>query len=183
MFINNDAFTYSLTGSIEPSSTEPSTARRSNVGNKSSNNKGKSVTYLYDNNPPDLTINIDFLDCHFDDNGQDYGYLVVSFFSFLFVNVASVCTSRDYKLHYAQSVCGRGCIAQCRLPDYLGPTDNPTFTTPFFLFWQTRLDTNELRTSYLILQLQYPPGDTDIYYNKYTVILLSYNKVFLTLVT
>ena len=68
-FINNDAFAYSLTGSIEPGSTEPSIVRHSNVGNKSSNNKGKSATYLYNNNPPDLTIDIDFLDCHFDDNG------------------------------------------------------------------------------------------------------------------
>ena len=69
MSINNDAFAYSLTGSIEPGGTEPSTTRRSNNGNRSSNNKGKSATYLYNNNPPDLTININFLDCHFDDNG------------------------------------------------------------------------------------------------------------------
>ena len=69
MFINNDAFAYSLTSSIEPSSTEPSTARRGDVGNKSSNDKGKSAIYLYDNNPPDLTIDIDFLNCYFDDNG------------------------------------------------------------------------------------------------------------------
>jgi hypothetical protein len=66
--MNNDAFTYSLTGSIEPG-TEPSIVRRDNVGNKSSNDKGKSTTYLYDNNPPDLTIDIDFLNCYFDDNG------------------------------------------------------------------------------------------------------------------
>ena len=69
MFINNNAFAYSLTGSIEPSNTEPSIARRSNIGNKSSNNKGKSIIYFYNNNPPDLTININFLDCHFNDNG------------------------------------------------------------------------------------------------------------------
>jgi len=74
MFINNDAFAYSLTGSIEPggidpSSTEPSIVRRGNVDNKSSNDKGKSATYLYNNNPPDLTVDIDFLDCYFDDNG------------------------------------------------------------------------------------------------------------------
>ena len=67
--INNNAFTYSLTSSIEPSSIEPSTARRGDVGNKSSNNKGKSATYLYDNNPFDFIIDIDFLDCHFNDNG------------------------------------------------------------------------------------------------------------------
>ena len=46
MSINNNAFIYGLTGSMEPSSTEPSTARRDNVGNKSSNDKGKSTTYL-----------------------------------------------------------------------------------------------------------------------------------------
>ena len=72
--MNNNAFAYSLTGSIEPGSidpsgTEPSTVRRGNVNNKSTNDKGKSATYLYDNNPPDLTVDIDFLDCHFDDNG------------------------------------------------------------------------------------------------------------------
>ena len=72
--INNDAFTYSLTGSIEPgsiepSSTEPSIVRRGNIDNKSSNNKGKSATYLYDNNPPDLTVNINFLNCYFNNNG------------------------------------------------------------------------------------------------------------------
>lgn len=67
--INNDAFAYSLTGSAEPSGTEPSTVRRGNDGNRSSNDKGKSATYLYDNNPPDLTVDINFLDCHFDDNG------------------------------------------------------------------------------------------------------------------
>ena len=68
MSINNNAFAYGLTGSIEPS-TEPGTARRGKDNNRSSNNKGKSATYLYDNNPPDLTVDIDFLDCHFDDNG------------------------------------------------------------------------------------------------------------------
>ena len=78
MSINNNAFAYSLTGGAEPSGTEP------NNGNRSSNNKGKSATYFYDNNPPDLTVNIDFLDCHFNDNGQDYRCLVISpFFPFL----------------------------------------------------------------------------------------------------
>jgi len=67
--INNDAFAHSLTSGAEPSGTEPSTARRGNDGNRSSNNKGKSATYLYDNNPPNLTVNINFLDCHFNDNG------------------------------------------------------------------------------------------------------------------
>ena len=66
--INNDAFTYSLTG-IEPGSIELNIVRRGNVDNKSSNDKGKSATYLYDNNPPDLTVDIDFLNCHFDDDG------------------------------------------------------------------------------------------------------------------
>jgi len=67
--INNNAFTHSLTGGAKPSGTEPSTARRGNDGNRGSNDKGKSTTYLYDNNPPDLTVDIDFLDCHFNDNG------------------------------------------------------------------------------------------------------------------
>ena len=66
--INNNAFAYGLTGSIE-ASIEPSTARRSNDGNRSSNNKDKNATYLYNNNPPDLTVDIDFLNCHFNDNG------------------------------------------------------------------------------------------------------------------
>ena len=66
--INNDAFTYSLIG-IEPSSMEPSTVRRGDVDNKSSNDKGKSATYLYNNNPPDLTLDINLLNYHFDDNG------------------------------------------------------------------------------------------------------------------
>ena|ERR1700722_593558 len=68
MFINNNAFTYGLTSSIEPGSTEPSTVRRGNVGNKSSNDKGKSATYLYNNNPPNLTFNINFLNCYFNNN-------------------------------------------------------------------------------------------------------------------
>jgi hypothetical protein len=67
--INNDAFTYSLTSGVEPSGTEPSTVRRGNDGNRSSNDKGKSATYLYDNNPPDLTVNINFLNYYFNDNG------------------------------------------------------------------------------------------------------------------
>ena len=69
IFINNNAFTYSLTGSIEPGNTKPSTAKCGNVGNKSSNDKGKSATYFYNNNPPDLTIDINFLNCHFNNNG------------------------------------------------------------------------------------------------------------------
>ena len=78
MSINNDTFTYSLTSSIEPSSTEPSIIRRGNIGNKSSNNKSKSATYLCDNNnPPNLTINIDFLNYYFDKNGQDLALLPI----------------------------------------------------------------------------------------------------------
>ena len=67
IFINNNAFAYSLIGSIEPS-TEPSTVKCSNDSNRSSNNKGKSTIYFYNNNPPNLIINIDFLNCHFNDN-------------------------------------------------------------------------------------------------------------------
>ena len=59
--INNNAFIYGLTGSIEPSGMEPNIVR--------SNDKGKGATYLYDNNPPDLTVDIDFLNYHFNDNG------------------------------------------------------------------------------------------------------------------
>ena len=65
--INNNTFAYSLTSSIKPSGIEPSIIRRGNNSNRSSNNKGKSATYLY-NNPPDLTVNINFLDYHFNDN-------------------------------------------------------------------------------------------------------------------
>jgi len=76
--INNNAFIHGLTGSIEPggmepSGTEPSTVRRGDVGNKSSDNKGKSATYFCNNNNNDinienLTVDINFLDCHSDDN-------------------------------------------------------------------------------------------------------------------
>jgi len=67
--INNDAFAYSLTSGVEPSGTEPSIVRRGNNSNRSSNDKGKSTTYLYNNNPPNLTVNINFLNCYFNDNG------------------------------------------------------------------------------------------------------------------
>ena len=67
--INNDAFAYGLTSSIEPSSTEPSIIRRGDNSNRDSNDKGKSATYLYDNKPPDLTVDINFLNYYFDDNG------------------------------------------------------------------------------------------------------------------
>ena len=57
IFINNNAFIHSLTssmepGGIKPNSTESSTARHSNKVNIEN-----------------LTVDINFLDCHFDDNG------------------------------------------------------------------------------------------------------------------
>jgi hypothetical protein len=76
--MNNNAFVYGLTssiepGSIKPGSTEPSTVRRGNVSNKSSDNKGKSATYFCNNNNNDinienLTVNIDFLNCYSNDD-------------------------------------------------------------------------------------------------------------------
>ena len=73
IFINNNAFAYSLTSSIEPGGTEPSTVRHNNVGNKSNNNRGKSTTYFYNNNNNNInienfTVNINFLNCHFNNN-------------------------------------------------------------------------------------------------------------------
>ena len=55
--INNNAFVHGLTGNtepsgMEPSSTESSTARRSNKVNTKN-----------------LTVNINFLNCHFNNNG------------------------------------------------------------------------------------------------------------------
>jgi hypothetical protein len=55
MSINNNAFAYSLTSGIEPSGTEPSIARR--------NDKDEPV------NIENLTVNIDFLNYYFDDDG------------------------------------------------------------------------------------------------------------------
>ena len=91
MSMNNNAFAYGLIGNTKPSGTEPSTVRRNDIGNKSSNNKGKSATYFCDNNdnnnPLDLpefvvninldepvniknlTVDINFLDYYFNDNG------------------------------------------------------------------------------------------------------------------
>jgi len=68
MSINNNAFTYGLT-----SSTEPSTARRGDISSKSSNDKGKNATYFCDDNNnniniENLTINIDFINCYFNNN-------------------------------------------------------------------------------------------------------------------
>ena len=59
MSINNNAITYGLTGStepgsIKPNSTEPGTARR---GNKV--------------NIENFTVNINFLDCYFNNNRWD----------------------------------------------------------------------------------------------------------------
>ena len=81
--MNNNALTHGLTGGIEPGSMEPSIVRR--------NNKGKNATYFCNNNnddnPPDLlefrtninsdepvnienlTVDIDFLDCYFNNDG------------------------------------------------------------------------------------------------------------------
>jgi hypothetical protein len=50
--INNNAFIYSLTNSMESSSIEPSTVRRSDKVNIEN-----------------LMLNINFLNCYFDDNG------------------------------------------------------------------------------------------------------------------
>ena len=66
IFINNNAFVYSLTGSTEPGSIEPSTVR--------SNDKGKSTTYFCNNNNDNvnienLTVDIDFLNYYFNDDG------------------------------------------------------------------------------------------------------------------
>ena len=72
MSMNNNAFAHGLTRT-EPGGTERSTARRVDVGNGSSNDKGKSATYFHDdnnnNNPPDLIVDINFLNYYFNDNG------------------------------------------------------------------------------------------------------------------
>ena len=46
----------------------------------------------------------------------------------------------------AQSVYGRGCIRSIGHLTAYGLIDSPTFTTPFFLFQQTRIDINKPRT-------------------------------------
>ena len=85
MFMNNNAFVHSLTsntepGGIEPSNMEPSSIEPSNMEPSSiepstarSNNKGKGTTYFCNNNNDNinienLTININFLNYHFNDN-------------------------------------------------------------------------------------------------------------------
>jgi hypothetical protein len=78
MSINNNAFAYGLTssiepGGIEPGGTEPSIVRRGDISSKSSNDKGKNATYFCNDNDDinieNLTVNIDFLNCHSDDDG------------------------------------------------------------------------------------------------------------------
>ena len=76
MFINNNACAYGLTGSIEPGGTESNSTEPSGTESNTvrSNNKGKSTTYFYNNsnnnvNIENLTININFLNCHFNNNG------------------------------------------------------------------------------------------------------------------
>ena len=56
VFINNNAFVHSLTGSTEPGSTEPSNM--------------ESSTARYNNkvNTENFTVNINFLNCYFNDN-------------------------------------------------------------------------------------------------------------------
>ena len=57
--INNNAFIHGLTGNTEPSNTEPSST--------------KSSTARYNNkvNAENLTVNINFLNYYFNNNGQD----------------------------------------------------------------------------------------------------------------
>ena len=57
--INNNAFIYSLTSNTEPSGTEPSSIKFSTAryGNKV--------------NTKNLTVNINFFNCYFNNNGQD----------------------------------------------------------------------------------------------------------------
>jgi hypothetical protein len=79
--MNNNAFIHGLTGSTEPGGTEPGSTEPGNTEPGStepstarSNDKGKSTTYFCNNNNDDinienLTVDIDFLNCHFDDDG------------------------------------------------------------------------------------------------------------------
>ena len=57
IFMNNNAFVYSLTGSIEPGGTEPSNMESSTV------RRSNKV------NTENLIVDIDFFDYHFNDNG------------------------------------------------------------------------------------------------------------------
>ena len=97
MSINNNAFIHGLTNNTESGGIKPGTVRH--------NNKGKNATYFCDNNnnnnnPPNLlkfavninlnklvniknlTVNIYFLDYHFNDNGYDYKCLIISPFTY-----------------------------------------------------------------------------------------------------
>jgi len=73
--INNNAFIYGLISSIEPSGIEPSSIEPGGTepGIVRRNNKGKNATYFYNNNDnvniENLTVNIDFLNYYFNDNG------------------------------------------------------------------------------------------------------------------
>ena len=60
IFINNNTFTYSLTGSTEPGGIKPNIIRR---GNKV--------------NIKNLIVNINFLNCYFNNNGQDLALLSI----------------------------------------------------------------------------------------------------------
>ena len=71
IFINNNAFIYGLTSSTEPGGMEPSNTELSTA---KSNNKGKSTTYFCNNNNDNiniknLTVHINSLNCHFNNNG------------------------------------------------------------------------------------------------------------------
>jgi hypothetical protein len=71
IFINNNAFIYSLTSSTEPGNMELSSTKPSIVR---SNDKGKSTIYFYKDNNNNVNIenfiiNIDFLNYYFNDNG------------------------------------------------------------------------------------------------------------------
>ena len=63
MSINNNAFAYGLTGSTELGSIEPSTVRRGDKEFAVNINLDKLV------NIKNLTININFLNCYFDNDG------------------------------------------------------------------------------------------------------------------
>ena len=62
MFINNNAFVHSLTGSTEPSGTEPGIARYGDREFAVNTNSDKLA------NIENLTVNINFLDYHFNNN-------------------------------------------------------------------------------------------------------------------
>ena len=63
MFINNNAFIHGLTNSTEPSSMEPGTVRYGNREFVVNTNLNKLA------NIENLIVDINLLDCHFNDNG------------------------------------------------------------------------------------------------------------------